>query len=389
MISGYSHILGYGFAECCRSNYLYAMQISQIIAQADIFAPFNYQESYDNAGLLCGDPDWSCTGILVALDATEAVIDEAIRKGCNLVVAHHPIVFSGLKKITGKNYVEKALIKAIKYDIAILAIHTNLDNVHQGVNGKIASVLGLEQLQIMIPKSGLLKKLHCFVPEGHVETVRSALFAAGAGHIGQYSECSYEQAGTGTFRPEVGTQPFIGAAGERSLVRESRLELIYPVQLESNIIQALKASHPYEEVAFDLFQLTNTYDQVGSGMVGDLKEEMTENAFLALLKSVFKVPVIRHSPLVGKSIKKVAVCGGSGSFLINRALQLKADVYITADMKYHEFFDANGRLVIADVGHFESEQYTIDLLYDILAEKFPTFAVFKTGVLTNPVNYYT
>lgn len=364
------------------------MQISQIIQVAEAFSPFQYQESYDNSGLLCGDPHQACTGIVIALDATEAVIEEAIQKGCNLVIAHHPIVFSGLKKITGKNYVEKALIRAIRNDVAILAIHTNLDNVVHGVNGKIANMLGLQQLQVLLPKSGLLKKMYCFVPEGHVDMVRNALFAAGAGQIGHYSECSFESNGAGTFRPGQGTRPYLGNIGERSEVKETKLELVYPQQLEPAIIQALRASHPYEEVAFDLVQLTNTYDQVGSGIVGILPEEMTEHDFLTLLKRVFRVPVVRHTPLLGKPIKKVALCGGAGSFLVSKALQVKADIYITGDMKYHEFFDANGGLVIADVGHFESEQYTVDLIYDILAEKFPTFAVFKTGVLTNPVNYY-
>ncbi|ULQ50656.1 Nif3-like dinuclear metal center hexameric protein [Flavihumibacter fluvii] len=364
------------------------MQISQIIGVADAFAPFIYQETYDNSGLLCGDPGWDCTGIMVALDATEPVIEDAIQKGCNLVIAHHPIVFSGLKRITGKNYVEKALLKAIRNEVAILAIHTNLDNVHQGVNGKIASLLALQGPQIMQPKDGLLKKMYCFVPDDHLEKVRNALFYAGAGHIGQYSECSFEASGRGTFTPGPETQPFLGKPGERSSVKETKLEVIYPVQLEVSIVEALEASHPYEEVAYDLVMLSNGYDMVGSGMVGDLQEEMSEQSFLARLKAIFKVPVIRHTPLLGKPIKKVALCGGAGSFLINKALQLKADIYITADMKYHDFFDGNGRLVIADVGHFESEQYTVDLLYDILAEKFPTFAVFKTGVLTNPVNYY-
>jgi dinuclear metal center YbgI/SA1388 family protein len=364
------------------------MQISQIIREAENFAPFSYQESYDNSGLLCGDPSQTCTGIIVALDATEQVIDEAIQKGCNLVIAHHPIVFSGLKKITGRNYVEKALIKAIRNDVALLAIHTNLDNVQQGVNGRIAAILGLQKPRIMLPKGGLLKKLYCFVPDEQVDQVRNALFDAGAGQIGRYSECSFNSNGMGTFKPGPATRPYIGKEGERSHVNETRIELVYPQHLEPAVIRALRLSHPYEEIAFDLVQLTNEYDQVGSGMIGDLKEEMAETAFLDLLKQVFKVPVIRHSELTGKPVKKVALCGGAGSFLISKALQFNADVYITADMKYHEFFDANSGLLIADVGHFESEQYTVDLLYDILAEKFPTFAVFKTGVLTNPVNYY-
>lgn len=364
------------------------MQISEIIRLAELYAPFSYQEPYDNSGLLCGDSGNECSGIMVSLDATEPVIAEAIDKGCNLVIAHHPIVFSGLKKITGKNYVEKAVIKAIRHDVAILAVHTNLDNVYQGVNGKIASKLGLQHTRVLQPKASVLKKLYCFVPEGYLDRVRNALFEAGAGHIGLYKDCSFSAPGTGTFTAGPGAKPFIGQLGESALVPEYKLEMIYPAPLEKELVAALKRSHPYEEVAYDLVQLGNYSDQVGAGMVGELASPMTEFEFLAALKTIFQVPVIRHSPLTGKPIQRVAVCGGSGSFLINNALQVSADVYITADMKYHEFFDANGRILIADVGHFESEQYTIDLLYDILAEKFPTFAVFKTGVVTNPVNYY-
>ncbi|MBZ5859248.1 Nif3-like dinuclear metal center hexameric protein [Flavihumibacter profundi] len=370
------------------TNYLYIMQISQIIQELERFAPGSYQESYDNAGLLCGEAIWQCSGVVVALDATEAVIEEAVMKGCNLVVAHHPIVFSGLKKITGKNYVEKTLIRAIKNNVAIFAIHTNLDNVMEGVNGKIASLLGLVNQAVLLPKAGMLKKMYCFVPDGHLDAVRDALFAAGGGQIGQYSECSFEAQGRGTFKPGEGTMPFSGTYGVRHNASEIRLELIYPAYLETALVRALKQSHPYEEVAFDLVQLTNEHPRVGSGICGNLPEEMAENDFLELLKSIFKVPVVKHSPLLGRPVKKVALCGGAGSFMVSRALQLKVDAYITADMKYHEYFDANGSLLIADVGHFESEQFTVDLLYDILAKKFPTFAVFKTGVLTNPVNYY-
>lgn len=364
------------------------MQINEIIAVLDLLAPPVYQESYDNAGLICGNGNWECTGILIALDATEPIIQEAVARGCNLVVAHHPIVFGGLKKITGKNYVEQTIIRAIKQDVAIFAIHTNLDNVREGVNDRIAALLGLEQTQILLPKQGLLRKLVSFVPVAYLDQVRDALFAAGAGHIGAYNECSFSVSGTGTFKAGAGTTPFAGQTGQRHNEAETRLEMIYPAYREPIIVQTLINSHPYEEVAYDLVSLANDYQEVGSGMIGQLAQPVSEAGFLELLQSRFKVPVVRHSPLLNRPIQRVAVCGGAGSFLISRALQLKADAYVTADLKYHEFFDANGRLLLADVGHFESEQYTIDLLYDILAKKFPTFAVFKTGVITNPVNYY-
>lgn len=364
------------------------MQINEIIAMLDLLAPPVFQESYDNAGLICGNGNWECSGILVALDATEPIIEEAVAKGCNLVVAHHPIVFGGLRKITGRNYVEKTVIRAIKQDVAIFAIHTNLDNVRNGVNGRIASLLGLEQTRILLPKTGLLRKLVSFVPIAYLDKVREALFAAGAGNIGAYSECSFAASGTGTFKAGAGTAPFVGQSGLRHNEAEIRLEMIYPAFRETAVVQALIDSHPYEEVAYDLIALGNDYQEVGSGMIGQLAHSLSETEFLELLKTRFRVPVVRHSPPLNRSIQRVAVCGGAGSFMISNALQLNADAYVTADLKYHEFFDANGRILLADVGHFESEQYTVDLLYDILAEKFPTFAVFKTGVITNPVNYY-
>ncbi|MFT4023181.1 MAG: Nif3-like dinuclear metal center hexameric protein [Flavihumibacter sp.] len=365
------------------------MQIQELLQQLEAVAPAAYQESYDNAGLITGHPEWNCTGVLVSLDATEAIVDEAIRLHCNLVVAHHPIVFGGLKKINGKNYVEKAVIKAIKNDIALFAIHTNLDNVFQGVNGKIADLLGLQQRAILQPKRNNLRKLVVFVPASHEQPLLEALFAAGAGGIGDYTECSFGSEGQGSFRPGADTRPFSGQPGQRHLAAEKRLELIYPQPLERAIVTALRKAHPYEEPAFDLIPLDNEYDRVGSGMIGTLEAPLPEKAFLEQLKTVFHVPVIRHSPPTGKPISRVAVCGGAGSFLVSRALAAGADAFVTADLKYHEFFDANDRLLLADAGHFETEQFTIDLLYDILAGKFPTFAVFKTGLKTNPVNYYT
>lgn len=365
------------------------MQIREIIQHLEKLAPPAYQESYDNAGLITGDPGWTCTGALISLDATGDIIEEAISRQCNLVISHHPIVFGGLKKITGNGYVEKAVIRAIKHDIALYAIHTNLDNVAGGVNGKIADLLGLQQRAILLPKKNILRKLVVFVPSSHEAPLLEALFAAGAGGIGGYTECSFGNSGQGSFRPGEGTHPFSGEVGRRHQAEEKRLELVYARPLEGAVIAALRRTHPYEEPAFDIVPIDNEYDKVGSGMIGTLPEAISEASFLEGLKTVFQVPVVRHSPLTGKVIGRVAVCGGAGSFLISKALAEGADAYVTADLKYHEFFDANGRLLLADPGHFETEQFTIDLLYDILAGKFPTFAVFKTGLRTNPVNYYT
>lgn len=364
------------------------MKIADIIATLEQWAPPSLQESYDNCGLLTGMPGWECTGVLCTLDATGAVVREAIEKKCNLVVAHHPIIFRGLKKINGKNYVEQTIITAIKNDVAIYAIHTNLDNVIDGVSGKMANKLGLQNQRVLNPAKQLLKKLYTFVPEAHSGAVLEALFAAGAGQIGDYSECSFGVNGSGTFKGNEQTNPFVGEPGKQHTEPETKVEVIFPAWLQSRVTKALLKAHPYEEVAYDIISLDNVYNRAGSGIVGELPEEMTETAFLNLLKQVFGLKILRHSALTGKPVKKVALCGGAGSFLVSNALQQDVQFFVTADMKYHEFFDAEGRLVIADIGHFESEQFTTDLLFDHLTGKFPTFAVQKTATVTNPVHYY-
>lgn len=365
------------------------MNIKNIIELLDELAPSSYQESYDNAGLITGNSSLDCTGVICTLDATEEVILEAKQKGCNLVVAHHPIIFGGLKKITGKNYVERAIITAIKNDITIYAIHTNLDNLLTGVNGKMAEKLGLENRQVLLHKQNNLMKLIVFAPIPDAEKVREAIFRAGGGNIGKYSECSFNIKGTGTFKPGEGTNPHIGEAGKRETTDEEKIEVIFPVYLKEKLVSAMTEAHPYEEVAYDLIALSNYFQEVGSGLIGELPEEMDETAFLQVVKQEFDVQVIRHTPLLEKKVKKVALCGGAGSFLIKNALSSGADFYITSDVKYHEFFDAENRMVIADIGHWESEQFTIDLLYDVLHSKFTTFAVQKSEIKTNPVNYFT
>ena len=364
------------------------MQIAQIISFLESTAPPSLQEHYDNAGLITGDTNWDCLGIICSLDATEEIVREAIAKNCNLVVAHHPIVFGGLKKINGKNYVERAIITAIKNDIAIYAIHTNLDNVIYGVNGKMAAMIGLQNVSILLAKDNTLRKLFTFVPADQTEKVRNAIFESGGGQIGNYNECSFNAEGTGTFKAGKGADPYVGNIGERHYEKEVKVEVIFPAYLESKIVAAMKAAHPYEEVAYDIVGLSNKHPQVGSGTIGELIQPMKENEFLEHLKKVFNLSIIRHTELKNKTIKKVAICGGAGSFLISNALGAGADVYVTADVKYHEFFDANGKMLLADIGHYESEQFTIELIQEILERKFPTFAVLKTEVNTNPVYYF-
>ncbi len=364
------------------------MKINDVISFLELKAPPNLQEKYDNTGLITGDGSRECTGILCSLDATEEVIREAVSKNCNLVVAHHPIIFGGLKKINGSNYIERSVIAAIKNDISIYAIHTSLDNVADGVNGRIAALLDLRDTRMLLPKEGILRKLFTFVPAAHAEQVRNAVFGAGGGHISNYSECSFNTEGTGTFKAGESARPFVGEPGKQHQEKEIRIEIIYPAFAERRIIDAMKGAHPYEEVAYDIVSLSNQHPGIGSGILGSLPLALTEKEFLTKLRKVFGVPVVRHTRLLNKPIQKVAVCGGSGSFLISNTLSCGADCFVTADIKYHDFFDANDRLLLCDVGHYESEQHTISLLQELLQQNFPTFAVLKTAVITNPVNYF-
>lgn len=364
------------------------MLINDIINFLELTAPPSLQEEYDNAGLIIGHKNSECTGIVISLDCTEEVVKEAIENKYNLIISHHPIIFSGLKKINGNSYVERTIIKAIKNDIAIYAIHTNLDNVLEGVNGKIAEMMELQNIQILLPKESRLKKLITFAPLPMAKKVQEAIFTAGGGNIGKYSECSFVAEGKSTFKPGAGTDPTIGKIGTRENIEELKMEFIFETQHENAIISAMKNAHEYEEVAYDIIPLDNYLSNRGSGIIGNLKMPLPEADLLAEVQRIFKIPVIKHTPLMGKPVKKVAVCGGAGSFLINNAKAAGADLYITSDLKYHEFFEADGQIILADIGHYESEQFTIDLLYDLLREKFPSFAVLKTGVNTNPVHYF-
>ena len=363
------------------------MILKEITDYIESIAPLAYQESYDNAGLICGSPGMDITGALICLDSTEAVLDEAIAMGCNLVIAHHPIVFSGLKKFNGKNYVERVIIKAIRHNIAIYAAHTNLDNVLNGVNGRIAEKLGLVNVSILSNQKGGLRKLAVFCPGSASADVRAALFSAGAGQIGNYDECSFNTAGTGTFRANAGANPYVGKEGVQHHENETKIEVIYAAHLESALLKAMFQAHPYEEVAYDIIPLANAHPYTGSGIIAELPSEMTEMAFLGHLKSVMKASCVRYTALRDKKVKKVAVCGGAGSFLLPNAIAAGADVFVTADYKYHQFFDAEGRIVIADIGHYESEQFTSELFYDILCKKFRTFALHLSKINTNPINY--
>ena len=361
--------------------------IKDILNCIENFASPALQESYDNSGVQCGNVHVEATGTLLCLDITQGVIEEALEKKCNLIIAHHPLIFSPLKRLTGANYVEQLIITAIKNDITLYACHTNADNVSAGVNHKIAQKLGLLNTQILQPKRGLLKKLITFCPDKNAEAVREALFNAGCGEIGNYTNCSFNASGTGTFKGNENSNPFVGEKNKLHNEAETRIETIFESYKEKQVIEALLKAHPYEEVAYDIYTLDNKHPQIGSGMLGELPNEMDEKAFLLQLKDVFKVKSIRFTSFLNKKVKKVALCGGSGSFLLKDAIAAKADVFITGDYKYHQFFDAENKILIADIGHYESEQFTPEIFYEVISKKIPTFAAYLSNLNTNPINY--
>jgi len=363
------------------------MRLSDICDCIEAFAPLNLQESYDNSGLILGSKMHEIKGALICLDVTEEVVDEAIEKNCNLIISHHPFIFSGLKKINGKNSTERILIKCISHEIAVYAAHTNLDNVSGGVNKILCEKLGLVNHRILSPKKELLRKLVTFCPTEKANQVRKALFDAGAGYIGNYDSCSFNASGTGTFRALENAHPYVGEINKLHHEAEVRIETVYPLYIENDVLKALFQSHPYEEVAYDIYPLGNEFKNAGSGMLGDLNSSVSETKFLNHVKNAVSTGCIRHSRLLNKEIKKVALCGGSGIFLLQDAIAAGADILITADVKYHDFFAAEGKIIIADIGHYESEQFTKELLSTILMKKFPKFALFISEINTNSVNY--
>ncbi len=370
------------------------MKIKQILNILEEMAPLAYAEDFDNVGLLVGNQENETTGILVCHDALEAVIEEAIAKKCNLVVCFHPILFSGLKKITGKNYVERSLLKAIKNDIAIYAVHTALDNHKNGVNKIFCIALGLKKTKVLVPKSNFIQKLITYTVPENVEQVRNALFNAGAGKIGNYEECSFNSQGIGTYMGNEDSNPEIGQRFEFVETPEVKIEVIFEKHLQGKILKALFSNHVYEEVAYEIYELQNTNQNIGIGMIGELEKPMSESEFLSFVKEKMQCGGIRHSDLLGKSISKVAVLGGSGSFAIKNAIQAGADIFLTSDLKYHNFYEAENHIVLADIGHFESERYTKNYIVDFLKEKITNFApnlsedrVVLSEENTNPVKY--
>ena len=363
------------------------LKIKDILKEIEQYAPLPLQESFDNAGVQVGDANQYATGALLCLDVTEEVMDEAIEKGCNLVISHHPLAFKSFKSLTGSTYIERCLMKACKYDLVVYAAHTNLDNAVGGVNYRLAELIGLQNVRILSPQKGALLKLVTFVPEAYAELVRTTLFNVGAGCIGSYDSCSYNLHGEGTFRAGEDCHPFCGEVGKLHFENEVRIETVLPVYKKATVTRALLSVHPYEEPVFDFYALDNTWDQAGSGVVGELPESENELAFLQRIKALFSVGCVKHSPFTGKVIREVAICGGSGAFLIKDAINYGADVFITGEAKYNDFYDVEDRILLAVIGHYESEVCTKDIFYNIISKKFPTFAVHFSNVNSNPVKY--
>lgn len=363
------------------------MKIKEILQTIEQLAPLPLQESFDNSGVQVGDISQEAKGVVVCIDVTESVVDEAIALGCNLIVSHHPLAFRSFKSLTGKTYVERCMMKACKHDIVVYAAHTNLDNARNGINYYLAAMLDLQNVRILDPQKGKLLKLVTYVPHAYVETVRSAMFNAGAGCIGNYNSCSYGVKGEGTFRAEEGASPFCGEIGELHSEPETRVEVVLPSFRQSEVLRALISVHPYEEPAYDFYTLENEWMQAGSGIVGTLPEAQDEEDFLYLVKDTFHLECIQHSACRGKEVRDVAICSGSGAFLIPKAIGYGADVFITGEAKYNDFYDVEDRILLATIGHYESEIYTKNIFFDLISKKYPTFAVYMSGADSNPVNY--
>lgn len=365
--------------------HIHLMKIKDIVCALERFAPLPLQDGWDNAGLQVGLTEAEVTGALLCLDVTEAVVDEAVELGYNLIVSHHPLIFGGLKSITGRNYVERCVMKAIQHGIAICSHHTNMDNATGGVNHRIAEKLGLKNLRFLAPKEESLLKLVTFVPTAQADKVRQALFDAGCGCIGGYDSCSYNLMGEGTFRAGEGSNPFCGSIGELHREIEVRIETIVPEYLKGKVVRALLETHPYEEPAYDLYPLKNQWMQAGSGLIGELPEEMTTDKFLQLVKETFQAGCVKFNDYKGKTLRTIALCGGSGAFLLPKAIGQGADAFLTGEFKYHDYFGHEEDLLMVEIGHFESEQYTTEIFQTIIEEACPTLPVKQTTVRTNPV----
>ena len=364
------------------------MKLKELCSYLDSAVPLAFQEGYDNSGLQVGSPEREITSAMITLDVTEDVIKDALAEKCDVVVSHHPLIFNGIKNLTGKSFTEKIIYEAVKNDIAVYSAHTNLDVFNSGVSRKMAEKIGLEDISVLSPSANLLLKLVTFIPESYLEKVRNAIFEAGAGVTGNYDFCAFTNSGTGSFRGNEMAKPFVGEKGKIHFENEIRFETILFSHKKDMVIKALLENHPYEEVAYDLYSLENRNTGIGSGCAGYFHKPISEHDFLEQVSLVFDAKGIRYSKLTGKAIRKVALCGGSGAFLINPAIYSGADAYLTADIKYHDFFKAENKILLVDAGHFETEKFSTEILKDLIIKKFPKFAVRFSEKNTNPINYY-
>lgn len=363
------------------------MKLKDLCSYLDSVVPLSFQESYDNSGLQVGQPDDEIKSALLTLDVTGDVIDEAIREGCDLIISHHPVIFGTIRSITGKSSTEKILLQAIRNNISIYSSHTNLDVVNNGVSKKLAEKAGLKNVSVLSPSARKLLKLVTFIPEKHFAPVSEAIFDAGAGVTGNYDRCGFATSGTGSFRGGESTHPFVGEKGSIHFEKEIRFETILYSHLRNKVVRALLEAHPYEEVAYDLYPIENESTNEGSGCIGELDEPISEEDFLHLLSSRLDARSIRHSKMRWQMVKRVAVCGGAGSFLLDKAIARKADALVTSDIKYHTFFEAESRILLVDCGHYETEKFSTEILYDLILKKFPKFALRFSEINTNPINY--
>ena len=363
------------------------MKVKDFTNYLEQLAPLTYQEEYDNSGLIIGDFNMEVKGVLITLDCNDKVLDEAINNKCNLLITHHPIIFKGLKKINNDSLTDKLVIKAIKNNIAIYSIHTNLDNIFNGVNSEIAKRLKLKNCRVLSSKNECLRQLVFYCPKENTTDLIEKLCSVGAGAIGNYNNCSFKSSGVGTFKPLENSNPNKGVKGKLYSSNEDRVELVFLKDKQNKIIQKLQENHPYEEIAYQIYILDNKIRSIGSGLVGELDEPVDSILFLKQLKKIMNLELIRHTHVNKDVIKKIALCGGSGSFLIDKAIYSNADIFITSDIKYHQFFDIDNKIILADIGHYESEQFTKNLVYDYLTKKFTKFAILLSKVNTNPINY--
>jgi dinuclear metal center YbgI/SA1388 family protein len=336
------------------------MKIKDIARNIEAWAPTALAESYDNVGLLVGDPEAEATGVLINLDVTEALIDEAKALGINMIVTHHPIWFTGIKRLIGDSYVSRIILKAIKADIALYACHTNLDNVQTGVNRMIGERMGITDMRILSAKREQLLQLVVYAADDALVLLTEAIRAAGGRNLHSIS------LGDGV---------------------QGRLECIVPAYFKSTVLQALRQVQPGVEPVFHLMPTLDSDVETGSGMIGNLPQALPKADFLAMVKERFGCGGIRYADAPKELIGRVAWCGGAGSFLIGNAIGARADAFVTGDITYHKFFDNEDKLLLLDIGHHESEQFTSNLLHAHLSKSFPTFAVRLSDIKTNPVKY--